>query len=341
MFRYSKVIGLTVLALASITGALAQGSRNAIPNIDQIRRDFIAAADGKLTLVDDKVERSPEVWGSFRHWLAFVQASSPGIYTVQYSVMFSDESYRRGDRAYEFRVLERGCQRVTQPYISAGNYCLGDTIILPVRLDGYRNHKFTVTKRADTEIALEERRNNWLVDPAAPQPPPTSVANPLAENLEFLGTVRRDTVNRLGSVSVTYLAVFKAIQPGRFSLNVEPETIAGPTASDRSSEREDRAVVIVDRTAPVTFVAEFERTLDYSNYPGVTVGNSNNYQTSTAIVQVGDTIAFPYAGKFYPVKSPPPAGPDEFLRTLRPRIIRRPFQPRIDGFDRWILNYLP
>lgn len=320
--------------------AQAHGRRTAIPNVEQLRRDFIAAADGKLTLVDDKVERSPEVWGSFRHWLAFVKASSPGIYTVKYSITFADGSYVRGERTYEFRVLERGCQRSVQPYIGAGNFCLGDTVILPVRLDGYLGHKFTVTKRSDTEPTSDGPRNYWQIDPAQPQPPPESVSNPLADNLEFIGTVRHDAVNRRGDVSVSYIALFKAIRPGRFNLAVGPVIPVDSTDED-SPTMPERAYIVVDRTTPVTFLADGEQTLDFSHYPGVTVGNSNNYQTDNSILQVGDMIALDYAGRFFPVNTRPPKRPDETMRTLRPVIIKRPFNPETGRYNAWVRDYLP
>lgn len=333
---YPVVFAVAALLTAGAAAAQTAGGRNAIPDLVKMRRDFAAVAGADLRLVDDKVERGPEVWGAFRHWLMFVKPVNSGIYTVTYSFTFPDGDYSHGERSYEFRVLEQGCRRSAQPYIGAGNFCLGDTVILPVRLDGYVGHKFSVSKKPNTDPPQESRIEKWLAKPGVAQPPPESVRNPLAENLKYLGRVRHESVMRSGRMSVSYVAIFEAVKPGRFNFSL------GPAAHPQGGpvrEPDGQAVIVVDRDVPVTWLAQTERTLDFSRRYDSTVGNSNNYQISTMILQVGDTIAFGYWPGEGAASPTTPTGEGEWV--MPPVIKRHEFKPRLDNYNVWINDYLP
>jgi hypothetical protein len=341
MFNFSRIIGAVVLmvsGLVSIGSVMGQRSnqRDAVLNIERLRQDFIAATGSQLTLVDDKIARSPVVWGAFRHWLAFVKPTSPGTYTVKYSVTFPAGDYSRGERSYEFRVFEQGCRRSAQPYINAGNYCLGDTVILPIRLDGYQNHTFTVNMTPNEAPAREEIAPEWLEKPNMAQPPPESVRNPVAEHLKYLGMARYENLLRSLRVTISYAAIFEAVKPGRFNFSVGPPAHpqGGPVR-----EPDGQAVIVVDRDAPVTSLAPRERTLDYSRYYVSTVGNTNTYPIGTMILQVGDTIAIGY----WPGDKATRATPDGAgTETVPPPVIHRHvFKPPVDNYDAWIRDYLP
>jgi hypothetical protein len=268
MFKFSRIgisVVLAVCGWASVGSASGPGPRKEmpVPKVERVRRDFIAAAGGDLLLVDAKVVRSPVVWGAFRHWLSFVKPTRPGTYTVKYSFTFPDGDYSRGERSYQFRVFEQGCRRSAQPYIDAGNYCMGDTVILPIRLDGYQDHTFTVNMIPNDAPAREEIAPEWLVKPNMAQPPPESVPNPVAEHLKYLGMARYENLLRSLRVTISYAAIFEAVKPGRFNFSVGPPAHpqGGPVR-----EPDGQAVIVVDPDAPVTWLAPRERTLDSSRY---------------------------------------------------------------------------
>ena len=332
-------IMIASLSLSCVALGQNQQKRRASPDPDKLRRDFIAAADGNLELVSDYLSNSPEVWGSLRHWMVFAKPVRTGRYLVKYTFNYPGGEDSHGERSYEFRAAERGCRRSELEYIPAGNLCLGDTIILPIRLEGLLDLKLSVDFTPES-IAPKRNVQAWPHDPDQLRPLPGSVENPLADILKFLGTQRHDALKRSGDISVIFSAVFQAVRPGRFNLTVhndrQPEARTAQPTRDHDWEQ---AVIVVDLNTPVTFLAETEYTLDYSRRYPSTVGNSNNYQIRTRIVQVGDYLVMPYVSEEHRANFRRPVNVTS--ESVLPVILRREFTPRTDSYDAWVLPYFP
>jgi hypothetical protein len=337
------VISLTFAV--AVVRAQAQQTITRPAEISRLRRDLVAAIGPDFELTKDEVTTGPAELSGLTYWLAWVRAKRPGHFTITYAINFRDGSYVRGERSYELRIGPAGCRRSLMPYVSAGNYCLGDTVILPIRLQGYLNHKFSVKETADDNPITADPTVRLPDGLNIRQPPPESVINPLNGILNFLGTARNEFLRANLSVVVEYSAVFQADRAGRFNLAVRTDAAETSRSEPPNQDLDnDLSIIVVDRTTPVTFLAAQENTIDYTKDPRVTVGNSNSYLTRTLILQSGDIISLPYASKYRPAKAIGaglPAEDNPNSTALRPLILRREFKPKKDGFDAWIQNYLP
>ncbi|MEO6390443.1 MAG: hypothetical protein ABIP75_01245 [Pyrinomonadaceae bacterium] len=344
----SKIRVLILLSLVSCVLAVTipvSGQRkrpSAMVDTDQLRRDFLAAVGRDFELVKDELKAGPPEIGGLPYWLAYVKPKRQSLFTLKYTYNFRDGSYVRGEGVYDLRVSDPGCPRALLPYTSAGNVCLGDTVIIPIRLHGIFNHKFTLTDAPEAILMDGDPARRLPQGLNRPQPSPASITNPVAPNLKFLGTSRHELLYRNLDVMVVYSAVFQAVEPGRFNLSVRPDPSANPESElgKRIFENE-LAVIVVALDAPVTFLAEHENTTDHSRFKGVTVGNSNNYQITTQIIQVGDVISVSYASEYVRAKVSRDISETEQSASIRPEIIRGEFKPKTDRYDAWILDQLP
>lgn len=343
--KFQALIMLSVVTcVLAMTIPVAGQRRRPSTRVDtgQLRQNFLAAVGRDFELVKDELKRGPTEIGGMPYWLVYVKPKRQSVFTIKYTYNYRDGSYVKGEGVYQLRVSDTGCPRALLPYINAGNVCLGDTVIIPIRLHGVFNHKFTLTDEHEVVLMdgdLASRLPNGL---NRPQPPPASITNPASPNLKFLGTSRHELLYRNLDVMVVYSAVFQAVEPGRFNLSVRPDPSANPWSElGKRNYDNELAVIVVAVAAPVTFLAESENTTDYSRYKGVTVGNSNNYQTSTEIMQVGDVISVSYASEYFRAKVSGNITETAQTEAIRPGIVRREFKPKTDRYDAWVLDYLP
>jgi hypothetical protein len=311
-------------------------------DVNKLRKDFLAAVGRDFELVKDELKAGPPEIGGLPYWLAYVKPRRQSVFNIKYTYNYRDGSYVRGEGVYNLRVSDPGCPRALLPYTSAGNVCLGDTVIIPIRLHGIYNHKFTLTDVHEAVLMDGDPKSRLPQGLNRPQPAPTSITNPAAPNLKFLGTSRHELLYRNLDVVVVYSAVFQAVEPGRLNLSVRPDPSGDPKilAGERNKDNE-LAIIVVAVDAPITFLAEHENTTDHSHYKGVTVGNSNNYQIRTEIMQVGDVISVSYASEYFRAKASRNLTETPATGAIRPTIIRREFNPKTNYFDAWILDHLP
>lgn len=342
-FRVQIALFLVSWALV-VTIPVAGQRRRPTANVDtnQLRQSFLTAVGRDFELVKDELKAGPPEIGGLPYWLAYVKPKRPSVFTIKYTYDFRGGSYLRGEGVYKLRVSDPGCPRALLPYTSAGNICLGDTVIIPIRLHGNYNHKFFLSDEHEVVLMDGDPKSRLPQGLNRPQPAPESIANPAAPNLKFLGTSRHELLYRNLDVMVVYSAVFQAVEPGRLNLSVRPDATVDPEF--RKSERspgEELAIIVVAVDAPITLLAEQENTTDHTRYQGVTVGNSNNYQIRTEILQVGDVISVSYASEYFRAKKSRNLTETAKTQAIRPQVIRQEFKPKTNYFDAWILDYLP
>ena len=312
--------------------------------IANLRKLFKAATDNDFELVRDEVRGNDSSHTGGRYWLAHVKPKQSGFYSLKYTYknVGSPNNYpEEGEHQLGINVGGKICYRYNNIDSGIGSYCLGDTIILPIRLDGVSEHSFNLERRLQNGESLQEaqkRQKSFVRFSEIKQ-----VGNPLVANLKLLGTQRSSSPYRsCCRERVTHYAYFEAVSPGRFNLSV---------SSLRADERLDALtkpesggipIIIVNPGTPITALLSGERTINYADNKRFSAHAGNSFMTNVLILQPGDVFTIQYSeytiGDTIGAKLPKRPEPLD----LKPVIYKLPFE--IDknwGFNEWIVNYFP
>jgi hypothetical protein len=318
----------------------------------QLRRALRAALKGEFEIVRDELTRRSTHDGAGAFWLVHVRPKRAGHFSLKYTYRYddpfdkTDRVYTHVTRAIPLVVGPRACWRRPQVLNPTHLPCLGDTVILPIRLDAYKTtytgHSFVFTVHS---VAAPDQ-------PAGPEPWQATlmraedgrlrtepVPNPLAEHLKYIGSAGHVAPHRNLGFTVNFYATFEAVSPGRFniSLSARPPGVT-PAASARDASV---PVIVVARGTPVTWLAAREDVRETEEGFGSTWGD--HYYTSPVIMQPGERLTLGYGG-FSVRGRDPEGGIRRYEQTLdTPPVIRRlPFNvERDDHFNEWIVDHLP
>jgi hypothetical protein len=265
------------------------------------------------------------------HWLVHVRPTRSGNFHLQYRYRWvdrvhpEDPLYTHVQHESYVRVGERGCWRRRE----GKDACLGDTVILPFVLERYTGHTFSLAYRGPSTPGL-------LASDPLPPPVDTSVPNPVAAHLRYLGARTHVLLHRvLGSTTVRN-ATFEARAPGRFNLALSTAYPGG--VGSAPSPRASVPVIVVPRGQPVTVLLENESVTQVSETSGFSSHTGSQYLTTPLLLQPGDRIELEYNRFTIRGRDDHP----QFRPELPPRITRLPF--RLDTsqrFNAWIAPYLP
>ena len=303
-------------------------------------RDALTDALGdNFEIVNDGLRRRSNWHGGGLFWLAQLRAKKPGAFHVKYKYRYKDHVHPE-DPLYEFverqtliSVGPRGCSRAPK----SNSVCVGDTVILPVVVNDFTEHSFTITAQPfapaneSTEKALRDAGVAGLY--AAP------VKNPASKFLKYLGSRAFYSPHRAPGYTLSFYATFEAVRPGSFNLSLGVSAPADASKSAGGSV----PVVIVERGAPITILSSRE---DVHGYTERFSSNSgDNYMTTPLILQPGDRITLQYHG--YGRSGLSEGGENEAaleasVKDFPPVITSLPFDvdPERD-FNEWVVEFLP
>lgn len=305
----------------------------------RLRVSLAAALGDNFEVVSDRLTRRSNYHGGGLYWLAHLRAIEPGQFYVKYKYRYRDH-VRPEDPLYTFverqtaiTVGPRGCSRDPRD-----NYvCVGDTIILPVVVDDYTEHAFTL--KAEPYPPAFEILRGGLCGTEGPRLILEPVANPAAEFLTYVGTRVYYDPHRAPGYTLTFEAVFKAVRPGSFNLALG---VSAPDAAPKASAV-SVPVVIVERGEPVTSLSSKDYVIGYTERFS-SGGGDDNYPTTPFILQPGGILAL----RYYSYSS----GPSERVEdgaALEANTKRYPpvvtilpfdFDPEQD-FNEWLAGFLP
>lgn len=332
---------LCVLVLAPASQAIGQKQAKQL-DVSALRRAFDGACAAEFELVRSELARNDSQHTGARYWLAHVRPRRSGVFTVQYKYKHSDPMFTHGVRALSFTVGPRGCPRLPQYFHTATYGCLGDTFILPVSVDEYTGHAFSLRK---------ETYDPMLWETAAAQPSgadedldTSAVVNPAAEYVQYVGRQLYDMPHRSRSGNTReFSATFIARKPGRFNLALG-STTPGAAATEPSLAG-SVPVLIIAPGEPLAMVVQHEEVDEYDGDPPrfAVHGGSGGYRTNLIVVQPGDRFSLRYAASIYQRsydRAEPP--PQATLNEVVPVIEQLPFMldPTF-AFNAWLAGYLP
>jgi hypothetical protein len=288
----------------------------------RLRAALAAALGENFQVVSDRLTRRSNWHGGGLYWLAHLRAARPGGFHVKYKYRYKDRVHPE-DPLYTFverdttiSVGPRGCERIPR-----GNHvCVGDTVILPVVVNDFTEHAFTL--RAEPYTPSSERPNTSLRDAEDATLLSDTVNNPAAEFLKYVG-------------SRAYYSPHRAL--GNLSLGVSAP--ANPASATPGSV----PVVIVERGEPITILSSGENVHGYTER--FSSNSGEGYRTTPVILQPGDRLTLQY---FSHSRRGRTAGGENkealeaSVKDYPPVVTLLPFDfdPAQD-FNEWLVGFLP
>ncbi len=340
--QVKSLLGALVLcALVLAPAGQATGQKQAAQlDVSALRRAFDAACAAEFELVRTELAHNNSQHTGARYWLAHVRPRRSGVFTVQYRYKHSDPMFTHGVRALSFTVGPRGCPRLPQYFHPATYGCLGDTFILPIILDAYTGHTFSLRKQPYDAtlwetVAAQPSGADEKLDTSA-------VVNPAAEYVQYVGRRVYDMPHRnRGGNTREFSATFIARKPGRFNLALGSTTpgVAGAEPGLDGSV----PILIIAPGVPLTMVVQHEEVDEYDGDPPrfSVHGGSGGYRTNLIVVQPGDHFSLRYATSVQQRSYDRAEPPQATLNELVPVIGQLPFtlDPTF-SFNAWLAGYL-
>jgi hypothetical protein len=305
-----------------------------------LKKTFKLATARDFQFVDDRVVEHDDKWRSGPFMLFHVKPKRSGIYRLKYTYRMRDDFYYEGENEIVIRVGDRKCNRDLRTDEWKTMFCLGDTVIIPVRLKDSSNHVFSLGSTYQKTVARTGSQSPSYLGIVNKE----VVANPLDANLEYLGFHRSERMSRsaTGGGSISHDAFFKAKSEGRFNLSLSARPGDGPDNPDITKPFINAVpVIIVNPGTPVTALVPHERITGYTKGRAYSSGNLVSYQTNLLILQPGDFISEAYS--IY-IISPGGSGAIKFSGLDKdpvPVIQKLPFLLKKDGsYNDWLTGHL-
>lgn len=312
------------------------------PEVEDLRKHLADAVERDFEIVQDRLrERSPARGGG-TYWLVHLKPKRAGHYALKHACRYTHghQHPEEGEDEIFIRVGETGARRDNLGNLGLGNVCLGDTLILPVRVDQTAEHRFSLESRYEDGAGIGREEPSAGED--GDLSPDGTVANPLEAHLEYLGAIRSTMPHRsVGGETVVHAAVFKAKSVGRFNLGLS----AGGGGPAAAGPGEGLPVIVVAPGTPVTALAYHRNTVRYSDNRRFAAHSGDNYMTRLLILQPGDVFTVEYAtlirrraiGKTPALPEESGGGEDP-----KPAIQKLPFAVDADfGCNEWLIDHLP
>ena len=304
-----------------------------------LRTRLKTAFGDHLAIIKDETTQRSNWHGGQLFWLVYVQPKRVGHVSIKYRYNYNGSLYSHVERELPIRVGKQGCLRGPQGLGLYSKFCLGDTIILPIAIENFTEHEFSL------KFTGEDVRD----DPVSPSADPESVdlaPNPVADHLDYIGNRSHKSLHRAGGYTLHRYATFEAGKPGRFTLALsssENRPVVIPA-------RGGFTIIVVDRTTPITAIAGREHVEGFTKgYDGreysSSSGGGTSYLTNVLILQSGDRFTFEYHSEMHSAEDERKERASEtFGRPTdkSPVIYKLPFAFDPDwDYNEWIKNYLP
>lgn len=321
-----------------------QAGRADQKDITNLRKLFEATTGNEFELVRDEVKGNDSSHTGGRYWLAHIKPKRSGFYSLRYTYKNdkSPNNYpEEGEHQLNINVGGKICYRYNNINSGISSYCLGDTIIIPVRLDGVSRHSFNLESRKQTGESLEDtqkQQKSFIKFSEIEQ-----VSNPLEANLKLLGTERHSMPYRSCCAErIEHYAYFEAVSAGRFNLSLS--SLRADENSDALTKPEEGGIpiIIVDPGTPITALVSQEKTINYADNKRFSAHAGNSFITNLLVLQPGDVFAIKYSEYTTTDRIGSKASEKTNLLDIKPVIYKLPF--RIDrewSFNEWIADYLP
>jgi hypothetical protein len=274
--------------LFEAVGGIAIGQSKSF-DIEQARNAFKTVAGEHFELLGDELAGLESEKRPGAYWLVKVKPKKPGHYAVKYVYKYNDKFYSEGENVIRFGVGGSPCDRHPHPEGGIARFCSNDTVILPVRAANRYEYTFEIKYTFEGDpVYSGPKRPSETADPVVPK-----IQNPLSSHLKFIGTGVSSRPHRSCCVTTyEYYAIFEAVSPGRFNIGVSLADKDKPHAADMSTSffGGGMPVVILDPGKPITYLAGYEDTINYSDNKRFSSHSGGTFPTRLLILQPGDRV---------------------------------------------------
>jgi hypothetical protein len=285
MARYASSILL--IAAAFFAAVSVVHAQKKTFDLEQVRTSFKAASAEYFDVVRDELAGLESEKLPAAYWLVHIKPKRSGHFTIKYTYRYNDPFYSEGENELLVGVAEKLCNRRPSPQAGVARFCLGDTVILPIRAANRYDYSFSIKYvdqkyNAADEYPLTNNEGSYEV----------KVGNPLKRHLKLIGLQRSEMPHRnAGASTIVYYATFKAVAAGRFnlSLSMDYDEMCAPLSSGSVTP-----VIITDPGTPVTYIAPRENNINYSDEKRFSSHTSNTFPTNLLLLQPGDTFSLPF-----------------------------------------------
>jgi hypothetical protein len=339
MARYAIPV-LLITAAFFAAAAVVHGQKKTF-DIEQVRNNFKTASAEYVEIVGDEIAGLESEKRPGAYWLVRVRPKKTGHYAVKYVYKYDDTFYGDGENTINIGVDPGKCDRRSEAESGISRFCLGDTVILPVRAGNRYNYSFSVkyTEEAAPKIdrvPLRDYGAAVLEQQASGGP----VKNPLESNLKFLGIRSETMLHRNSGSTVTYFATFQAVAAGRFNIALSTESEKGTSPAAPTVPGEGTAVLILEPGTPVTCLAPHEDTINYADEKKFSSHSGGNFPTNLLVLQPGEVFSLPFStittrDNFVKKTDKLQAAPWPVIRKA-PFVIDRKW-----GYNQFIADYFP
>jgi len=332
----SVAVFLAIFAVAAVTAAAQGGSFD----IARVRDAFKAASSEHFTLLGDELAglESEKLPGAY--WLVKVKPKKAGHYAVKYVYKYNDKFYSEGENVIRFGVGGSPCDR--RPHSEGGisRFCSNDTIILPVRAANRYDYTFEIKYTYEDPAFSALKKPSETIDPAV-----AKIQNPLSAHLKFIGTKVSSMQHRSCCVTTyEYYAVFEAVSPGRFNIGLSLADKDKTNATEISNPffGGGMPVVILDPGKPITYLAGYEDTINYSDNKRFSSHSGGTFPTRLLMLQPGDRVEL----KYLSIRQDEKIGGEKRLlidtADKLPAVEKHPFYLNPDwSYNAFIADYFP
>jgi hypothetical protein len=333
-------LSLFVVASGALSAASGQKSKASFKrDANALRRAFAEACAGDFEIVKDEFRDRTAKQGGEGFWLVYFMPKHSGEFTIKYRYDYNEPLYTYVEHEINLNVGERGCRRLSNngTIVSA---CLGDTIILPVVVNNFKGHTFSLTSREAQKDVSQEIQTAWRESEEkglSAEP----VNNPASEFMKYVGRQVHYMPHRSPGYTLEHTAMFEAVKPGKFNIALAPR-MHGDTQTSLSASG-SVPVVIVEKNAPVTLLLSRESVVGRDEKHGFESYSGNEYLTSVKILQVGDRLTLTYSGRNSRGEAVRDADDmqAQWLKEVVPVIGLLPFSVDTEyNYDSWIVDYL-
>lgn len=331
------IAGCLLLLLAGIS--TAQKTQSKTIDTELLRTRLAAAFGDHLTITKHETTRRSNWHGGQLFWLVSIQPKRVGHFSIKYRYNFNGSLYSHVERELPFRVGKQGCLRGPQENGLYSKFCLGDTIILPIAIENFTEHEFSL-KFTDEDVRDEPN------SPSADQTSADQQPNPVADHLVYVSNRSAVSLHRAGGYTLNRYATFEARKPGRFNLALSSSEISPVVKPERGG----LTIIVVDRTTPITAIAGREHVEGFTKgYDGreysSSSGGGTSYLTNVLILQSGDRFTFEYDSERHSAAAERKDRADKAFGQQKgkpPVIYKLPFSFDPDwDYNEWIKDYLP
>jgi hypothetical protein len=289
MARYAISVLLIATAFFAAV-SVAHGQKKTF-DLEQVRNNFKAASAEYFELVRDELAGLESEKRPGAYWLVHVKPRMTGHFTIKYTYKYNDPFYSEGENEIPVGVAEKVCGRRPSPQAGVARFCLGDTVILPVRAGNRYDYVFSI-KYVDQKY---NSANEYPLTPMA-ESYDVKVGNPLEPCLKLIGVQRAEMAHRgAGASTVVYYAIFKAVAAGRFNLALSTGYSERPGAPlPPVIPGGGTPVIITGPGTPITSIAAYERNINYSDEKRFSSRTGNSFPVNLLLLQPGDTFSLPF-----------------------------------------------